>query len=74
MSIEMNPSSVEIRPTRLSDLSSLVTDCLNPVFLERKFLAITEAISVDEAMAYHASNITAGHPKCSSFMFASRIC
>jgi RimJ/RimL family protein N-acetyltransferase len=62
MPIEMNPSSVEIRPTRLSDLASLVIDCLNPVFLERKFLAITEAISVDEAMAYHAANITAGHP------------
>ncbi len=70
MPIEMNPNSVEIRATRHSDLSSLVIDCLNPVFLERKFLAITEAISVEEAMAYHGTNITAGHQERASFIFA----
>jgi RimJ/RimL family protein N-acetyltransferase len=58
----MNFSSVEIRPTRLGDLPSLVNDCLNPVFLERKFLAITEAIPVGEAIGYHATSLTAGHP------------
>ncbi len=58
----MNTSDVEIRPTRLSDLPSLVVDCLNPVFLERKFLAIVEAIPVGEAMGYHAAKIVDGHP------------
>jgi RimJ/RimL family protein N-acetyltransferase len=53
---------VEICATRLSDLPSLVIDCLNPVFLERKYLAITEAIPVGEAIGYHATNIAAGHP------------
>jgi RimJ/RimL family protein N-acetyltransferase len=62
MPVDTNANTVEIRPTRLDDLSSLVVDCLNPVFLERKFLAITEAISVDEAIAYHSTNIVAGHP------------
>jgi RimJ/RimL family protein N-acetyltransferase len=62
MPIEKNRSSIDIRPTLLSDLLSLVVECLNPVFLERKFLAITEAISVDEAIAYHSANIMAGHP------------
>jgi RimJ/RimL family protein N-acetyltransferase len=51
-----------IRATRLSDIPSLVIDCLNPVFLERKYLAITEAIPVGEAMAYHAASIAADHP------------
>jgi RimJ/RimL family protein N-acetyltransferase len=60
--LSFNIREVEIRPTRLSDLSSLVVDCLNPVFLERKFLAITEAIPVDESMAYHSETIAAGHP------------
>jgi RimJ/RimL family protein N-acetyltransferase len=54
--------SINIRPTRLSDIPSLVTDCLNPVFLERQYLAITEAIPVSEAMAYHAASITSGNP------------
>jgi RimJ/RimL family protein N-acetyltransferase len=54
--------SIHVRPTRLGDVPSLVIDCLNPVFLERKYLAITEAIPVGEAMAYHATSITAGQP------------
>ncbi len=58
----MNFGAVEVRATRLSDLPSLVSDCLNPVFLERHFLAIVEAVPVGEAIGYHASNITAGHP------------
>ncbi len=58
-----NPTnSVEIRATRLTDLTSLVLDCLNPVFLERKYLAITEAIPVGEAIGHHATHISAGHP------------
>jgi putative acetyltransferase len=57
----MNAPDVDIRPTRLSDLPSLV-ECLNAVFLERKYLAIVEAIPVGEAFGYHATHITAGHP------------
>lgn len=57
----MTPSDVEIRPTRLSDLPSLV-ECLNAVFLERKYLAIVDAIPIGEAIGYHATKITAGHP------------
>ena len=53
--------NVVVRPTALADLPSLVA-CLNPVFLERKYLAIVEAIPVGEAIGYHATNITAGHP------------
>jgi RimJ/RimL family protein N-acetyltransferase len=53
---------VVVRPTGLHDLPSLVNDCLNPVFLERRYLAITEAIPVGEAIGYHATHITAGHP------------
>jgi ribosomal protein S18 acetylase RimI-like enzyme len=53
--------SVIIRPTSLNDLASLV-ECLNSVFLERRYLAITESIPVGEAMQYHANNITANHP------------
>ena len=52
---------VDIRPTGLSDLPSLV-ECLNGVFLERKYLAIVEAIPIGEAIGYHATNISAGHP------------
>jgi RimJ/RimL family protein N-acetyltransferase len=55
-------NAVEIRATRLTDLPSLVVDCLNPVFIERKYLAITEAIPIGEAMGYHAAHIEAGHP------------
>ena len=54
-------NTTEIRATRLSDLPSLV-ECLNGVFLERKYLAIVEAIPVGEAIGYHATNIAAGHP------------
>jgi len=54
-------NTVDIRPTKLSDLSSLV-ECLNPVFLERRFLAIVEAVPVGEAIGYHATNVAAGHP------------
>ena len=54
-------SVVEIRPTRLSDLPSLV-QCLNAVFLERKYLAIVEAIPVGEAIGYHATKIAVRHP------------
>ena len=50
-----------IRPTTLADLPSVVA-CLNPVFLERKFLAIVEEIPAGEAISYHATNIVAGHP------------
>jgi RimJ/RimL family protein N-acetyltransferase len=57
----MNPSIIDVRPTQLSDLPSLV-DCLNGVFLERRYLAIVEAIAVPEAIAYHATNIAAGYP------------
>ena len=57
----MSTPDVEIRPTRLSDLPSLV-ECLNAVFLERKYLAIVEAIPVGEAIGYHATTIAAGHP------------
>lgn len=57
----MSTPDVEIRPTRLTDLPSLV-ECLNAVFLERKYLAIVEAIPVGEAMGYHATNIESGHP------------
>jgi RimJ/RimL family protein N-acetyltransferase len=53
---------VLIRPTRLQDLPSLVNDCLNPVFLERKYLAITEAVPIGEAMSYHATHVAAGRP------------
>ena len=59
--MQMNPPEVEIRPTRLSDLPSLV-ECLNAVFLERKYLAIVEAIPIGEAIGYHATKIVAGHP------------
>jgi RimJ/RimL family protein N-acetyltransferase len=61
MLMTMDTSAVEIRHTRLSDLLSLV-ECLNAVFLERKYLAIVEVIPVGEAMGYHATNIEAGHP------------
>ncbi len=57
----MNAPDVEIRPTRLNDLPSLV-ECLNAVFLERKYLAIVEAIPIGEAIGYHATNIAAGRP------------
>ncbi len=57
----MNVDSIDIRPTQMVDLASLV-ECLNPVFLERRYLAITEAIPVGEVMNYHASHIAAGHP------------
>lgn len=57
----MTLPSIVHRATRLSDLPSLVA-CLNPVFLERRYLAIVEAIPEPEAIAYHAANITAGHP------------
>jgi ribosomal protein S18 acetylase RimI-like enzyme len=53
--------SVIIRPTSLNDLASLV-ECLNSVFLERRYLSIAESIPVGEAMEYHATNIVAGHP------------
>jgi RimJ/RimL family protein N-acetyltransferase len=53
--------NVVVRPTTLADLPSLI-ECLNPVFLERKYLAIVEAIPVGEAIGYHATNIAAGHP------------
>ncbi|MBL8308901.1 MAG: GNAT family N-acetyltransferase [Burkholderiales bacterium] len=55
------PHDVQIRPTQLADLPSLVT-CLNAVFEERRFLAFTAAIPAPEAIAYHAANITSGHP------------
>jgi RimJ/RimL family protein N-acetyltransferase len=58
----MNVNSVEVRATRLTDLPSLVVDCLNPVFLERKFLSITVAIPVGEAMGYHSAHVSAGYP------------
>jgi GNAT superfamily N-acetyltransferase len=54
-------NTTEIRATSLTDLPSLV-ECLNGVFLERKYLAIVEAIPVGEAMGYHATNIAAGLP------------
>ncbi len=57
----MNIDSIVIRRTRVTDLPSLI-DCLNPVFLERRYLAITEAIPVGEALNYHATHILAGHP------------
>lgn len=57
----MSTDSVEIRATRLADLPSLV-ECLNGVFSERKYLAIVEPIPVGEAIGYHATKITAGHP------------
>ncbi len=50
-----------IRPTTLADLPSVVA-CLNPVFLERKYLAIVEEVPAGEAISYHAINIAAGHP------------
>ena len=53
--------TVAIRPTVLNGLPSLV-ECLNGVFLERKYLAIGEAIPIGEAIGYHATNIAAGHP------------
>ncbi len=59
---DMNDTQIEIRATRLSDLPSLVVDCLNPTFLERKYLAITEAVPIGEALAYHANHIMAGYP------------
>ncbi|WP_156861245.1 GNAT family N-acetyltransferase [Casimicrobium huifangae] len=59
----MNPSMVIVRTTQLSDLPSLVA-CLNPVFLERRYLAIVEAIPAPEATSYHAANIAAGYPHC----------
>ncbi len=58
----MNIEKVQIRATRLSDLPSLVIDCLNPVFLERKYLAITESIPIGEAIGHHATHIAAGYP------------
>jgi ribosomal protein S18 acetylase RimI-like enzyme len=51
--------SVIIRATELRDLPSLV-ECLNSVFLERRYLAIVESIPVGEAMNYHATNLVAG--------------
>ena len=54
-------SDVRIRATTLTDLPSLV-ECLNAVFVERRYLAIVEAIPVGEAIGYHATNIVAGHP------------
>ena len=56
--------NVVIRPTTLADLPSLV-ECLNGVFLERKYLAIVEAIPIGEAIGFHATRITAGHPHLS---------
>jgi RimJ/RimL family protein N-acetyltransferase len=58
----MNVNSVEVRATRLTDLASLVVDCLNPVFLERKYLAIVEAVPIGEAIGYHANHIANGYP------------
>lgn len=54
-------NTIDIRPTRLSDLPSLV-ECVNLVFLERRFLAIVEAVPIGEAIGYHATNVAAGHP------------
>ena len=54
-------SAVRIRATTLTDLPSLV-ECLNAVFVERRYLAIVEAIPVGEAIGYHATHIVAGHP------------
>ena len=59
--MHMNPPEIEIRATRLSDLPFLVA-CLNAVFLERKYLAIVEAIPISEAIGYHATKIVTGHP------------
>jgi RimJ/RimL family protein N-acetyltransferase len=53
--------SLIIRPTTETDLDSLVA-CVNAVFVERRYLAITEPIPFDEARAYHASQLSAGHP------------
>ncbi len=58
----MSVDDVIVRATTLTDLPSLVVDCLNPVFSERRYLAITEAIPAAEALNYHAANIEAGHP------------
>ena len=57
----MNIDSIDIRPTRVADLPSLV-ECLNPVFLERRYLAITEALPVGEVLNYHATHIVEGYP------------
>jgi RimJ/RimL family protein N-acetyltransferase len=61
MPIPTDTSNVTIRRTELADLPSLV-ECLNPVFEERRFLAIVEALPADEVIAYHRANIEAGHP------------
>jgi RimJ/RimL family protein N-acetyltransferase len=53
---------IEIRPTVLEDLPSLIVDTLNPTFSERIYLAITEPIPVGEALNHHATHLTAGHP------------
>ncbi len=53
--------SVLIRATELRDLPSLV-ECLNSVFLERRYLAIVEAIPAGEAMNHHATHIVAMRP------------
>ena len=57
----MNIEAIVIRPTQIHDLPSLV-ECLNPVFLERRYLAITEALPVGEVLNHHATHIAAGHP------------
>ena len=54
-------SDVRICATALADLPSLV-ECLNAVFLERRYLAIVEPIPVGKAIGYHATHIEAGHP------------
>lgn len=54
-------ANVVVRRTALADLPSLV-ECLNPVFEERRFLAIVEALPPDEVIAYHRANIEASHP------------
>ena len=54
-------NNVTIRRTELGDLPSLVA-CLNPVFEERHFLAIIEALPPDEVIAYHRATLAAGHP------------
>jgi RimJ/RimL family protein N-acetyltransferase len=54
--------TIEIRPTRLTDLPSLVVDCLNPVFAERVYLGFTSPRPVGETIGFFASNIEAGYP------------
>ena len=54
-------ANVIVRRTELADLPSLV-ECLNPVFEERRFLAIIEALPPVEVIAYHRATLAAGHP------------